>query len=92
MGERASAWEKQPCGSLSVPAALAIKAFSTFLLLEQQLLKHSTWEDALIRRFLEISGLSAQMSVEVPQRECVKCLRSVDLCCSPNASLLWFYG
>ena len=46
--------EKQPCGSLSVPAAFAIKAFSTFLLLEQQLLKHSTWENALITCFLEI--------------------------------------
>lgn len=39
---------------MSVPAAPAIKAFSTFLLLEQQLLKHSTWENALVRCFLEI--------------------------------------
>lgn len=40
--------------SLSVPASFATKPFSTFLLLEEQLLKYSTWENALIRCFLEI--------------------------------------
>lgn len=40
--------------TLSVPAAQAMKAFSTFMLLEQQLLKHSSRGNALIRCFLEM--------------------------------------
>lgn len=63
------------------------KPSQLFLLLEQQLLKHSTWENALIRCFLEIFFRFTNRCLQKPLRGSVQVLTEHESLVQPGCQL-----